>query len=317
MASDSNRVADLLVASACYNCVPDGLQIPVIIERMQHWPTGEAPCQHATVDAWVTQVAANGGTPVTEEIYENLCLFMRDLDAGGITPAIKTMCCFVPGTTSPATTPAELIRAITPLIGIPGTNPWTNTNFVAANLSNNGLQGDPNKRLNTGMNPNVYFTTTNAGATVYNLAAANDNSSQFGCGSGSTLFNLQCDDAGGNSIFDAYNFTSGGGRITGLNSLWSGFLSGNRRAVNPQMCLYKAKSSVPFTTVTACHNGTGGTIPNEACYCFCRVTGGSAFNTGNALLSFAALHDGLTQAQATAFFNAVQAMRVRFNGGYL
>jgi hypothetical protein len=265
---------------------------------------------HAVVTSWLSRVVANGGAAPAAATISALNTFMDSLDSSGLSGLIVTMNCFVPD---------NLIASITPLFVTPGNSndPWTNSNFVLADLASNGLIGNGStKKLDIGMSPLTEFTGSSIGASIYNVTASGGGTEQdMGENNdGSNCIQLHIEVAG-NAICDATNDSTN--RITAANAGWKGYLNMSRTASNV-FKLYKANSSTGHAqlgaTNAAASAGGGGTIP---VFCFARNNnaGGTSFSTKR--LSFSSIHFGMTQAQSLAYFNAIQALRTSLGGGFI
>lgn len=315
--------ASLLLAAKCLGEIPTGVRPGVRDYLLCQWANKQTGCRHATVDNWVTRVAANGGTTTGLEvggtIYNALCNFMTGLDAANLTGQMVAVNCFVPGQASPATAAGDVIRAITPLIRTLGNDPWTNSGpFVPADLTVDGLLSNGTKYLRTGVLPNPAFPDDVHGAfSLYNMTALNSATIEMGCGTGAVLIELAISHSGvGNStLWDCYNAAAA--RASGANAAWTGFLTCNRTSA-VSSTIYKGSSAIPALQLVGSTVGSGGTRPNaEDVYIYARNLAGVANNLCSRRLSFAAIHQGLVLADARVFFTLVQAMRVALGGGYV
>jgi len=267
------------------------------------------------VNDWANRVVANGGAAPSAATLNALNTFCNTLDAQGLTPLMMDVCPFVPD---------NLIAAITPLIRSHGLDPWTNSNFVLADLTVNGLIGNgTTKRLDVGFNPETIFRSTAAvaltgGLTVYNMTAANAAGQEIGAltsGNGSALqMHVSHSAVGGNALCDCFNDTTM--RINAANALWTGYLSTNRTALNAYS-LYRANSVTPHASIGSVvgNNTLGG--PNTDVSCFSGNNAGVPFAFSAKRLSFAAIHRGLTATQSSNFFNAIQTLRTALGGGFI
>lgn len=274
-------------------------------------PVPPVTCQNDTVDNWVSRVVLNGGSAPSDNTKNALCMFMNSLDSEGITPKIKAMCCLVPD---------NLIAAVTPLIVGLGADPWTNHNFVDADLTIDGLKGNGiNKYLTIGLAPSLNFSATSAGVTIYVTqidlsfdaleVGASDNVNQ--------LIMLCTRDSGSKYIdWDCFNNTLGAGRIHVINpGGFLGYYSGNRTAANAT-AIYLANSSTPH--YVAASAATSGGSPGA------RVLTAFVLNSSSGLagysrqrLSFIAAHSGLTESESAVFNGLIYKMRHDIGGGYV
>jgi hypothetical protein len=234
---------------------------------------------------------------------------------------MQSICCFVPD---------NLTAAITPLYKTVGLDPWTNTAFVAGDLTINGLLGNGSTKLldlgvlsttawaNTGNNINA---GTSGGITLYNFTLGSG-FVDFGSQSASPSAELACyivfqpgvDD---HTYFDFSNNSTG--RCSFVNAGWTGFTSFNRTSAVAS-AIYKANSVTPFVQgATDVNNVTGIAMPSTQTMCCFgyKTAAGVATPNSNRRLSFAGIHLGLTSTQAQSLFNAVQALRTALGGGFV
>jgi hypothetical protein len=263
--------------------------------------TGTTQFANATND-WSTRVQINGGAAPSFATLTAVNNYYNSLVAAGIDGLMITDCFFAPD---------NLIAAITPFFHVAGNDPWTNTGFVAGDLSVNGLTSAVGKFLNTGFNPAVSYASNNvAGFTVYEL------------NSGSASMRMLSND----SVNYAGIYQDGTNVYTGSYNAWNlqavdalgvtgGFSSANRTGA-AAVAIYQARSTLPFQT-TAANAGASQTRPNFPLFCFGWNNSGVAGLTGIIKGSYAGIHQGLTAVQAQALFNAVQALRVAFGGGFV
>lgn len=108
------------------------------------WPTDESLAQ---ANIWADEVVTNGGTRPTLTTIKAIGFLYDDLKAASVFTKFHTLDIFVPD---------NLTAARTPVIHNLGLNPYTNTNFVEADLNKYGLKGDAaTKHLDSGVNVNA------------------------------------------------------------------------------------------------------------------------------------------------------------------
>lgn len=312
-------VNSLMNAARCIaSCIPPGMLNEVktrllceVVDNLVPPAPPTPECSNPLVDAvgtgWMDRVVANGGAEPSESTRLAVCAFCDGLDDAGLTAKMIAVTCFVPD---------NLIAAITPVIRTAGNDPWTNNGpFLAADLTLDGLIGNgASKYLNTGVVPSVSLSLTSAGLSLYNTTASIVGSFEISARTaGATVLNFLVSGFPNLAFFDCWDAV--GGRLTAVNSLWTGFLSGNRIAAN-NSAIYRANSGVPFATLAS--NATaGGTRPAIPLYCFARNDSGVANSFSPKRLSFAAIHQGLTAAECEDLFDLVQQLRVRLGGGFV
>lgn len=254
-------------------------------------------------------VSAGGATPGSTTLVgaNNFILALRSVGGSDITPLFKAVNLVVPD---------SLIAATVPIIAAYGNVPWTNHNFVAGDLSVAGLVGNgTNKYLDTGLVPATAMSSVNSGGLSVYLTNANTGTTNDFASAGSGAGYQLLSDYGGSAYFDCYT-NGGSGRISGA-SPGKGFYSGNRTGAAAQV-IYFANSTTAFETI-ASGTGSPGTL-NLLIYnqsAFAESNGGTISGYTARQFSFFAMHEGLTLAQATALYNAVQAFRVAVGGGYV
>jgi len=258
------------------------------------------------VTDWVNRVQKNGGTKPSQNTISAVNNFYHNIASTTILGKMKSVNCFVPD---------SLSASLTPLIKSGDNDPWTNINFVASDLTINGLQGNAsNKYLNTGLLPTTIFSDDlYAGITIYSTNAATNGhtigTNTNGYNNSFLLLNSQ----GSFCYFESWNaFTVGSGVITAPTGSYQGYLSGNR--VSSSMAMYMAKSTLPHVQVAS---GTGltSTRPNASIGVFTTSLGATDYS--NDRLSFAAVHLGLTQPESSMLFNFIQSFRQQIGGGYI
>lgn len=106
---------------------------------------------------------------------------------------------------------------------------------------------------------------------------------------------------------------SGGGVAS---SKGAGFYSENRVDASNHFCYY-AKSSTAFGVGFSRTGVTNVNTPPQVAFLFAGYNTNGAKNASGSRYSFFAIHDALTSAQAQTLYNAVQAMRTSFGGGFV
>jgi hypothetical protein len=268
---------------------------------------------HALASSWKTRATVNGGAPTVRSALV-LTGFSQAIDTASLTAHFKALNCFVPD---------DLASAITPLIVGGGSDPWTNHNFIAGDLTVAGLKGNgTNKYLETGINPSVAFAgagINSAGITLYNTYPDNTPlhvDSQVLQGA-TNSFMLQCNESG-SSRFDCFTNNTGARLICESQNGGLAFYSANRVDAANQF-LYQAAPGLALFQAGSNAGGPGVSLPNGILPVFCwdSVNGTTFDNFSFHRYSFAAIHDGFSQANCLALYTAVDAMRNLFGGGNL
>jgi hypothetical protein len=264
---------------------------------------------HSHVSEWMTRVAAAGGAAPSAGTQAALTTFVSALGTAGILYKMMQVTVFVPD---------NLIAACTPLLRGSGPNTLANTGFVGGDLSIDGLKGDGvGKWLNTGYSPSTgILPYNNLGITLYNTFASDAVSGDIVGNNGfGTDYGLQVSRSG-TMIFDSGPTT---GRVSAANSLWTGYLSGNRIAANDAR-VFKANSGTAHVQLGS--TNTTSIIDNKAAVTDALPLFGTrtyAVFNGYSIrrFSFFALHYGLTEAESASFYTAVQTLRTSLGGGYV
>ena len=264
---------------------------------------------HPVVVDWTRRVVKNGGALPGQRTVQSLHNFWTTLVTNQIDTKMRSVNCL---------TPDNLTSAITPLYQLSGNDPWTNTNFLAADLTVDGLIGNgSSKFLNPNIIPSVMFPNDNMGGlTVYSVTPSNVITPvEFGVSQVTPQYAIYFG-YNGTSYLDIYA-NAGTGRISAANSSFAGFLSGNRIS-STSLALYRANNGMAFNTLAS--NSTGGsssTRPTITPYAFAFNGNGTTSSYTIRRLSFLAAHLGLTFDEAKIFYNAVQTMRQQIGGGYV
>ncbi len=273
---------------------------------------------------WVNRVQKNGGAKPSQNTIVAVNDFYHNIASTTILGKVKSLNCYVPD---------NVIAAITPLINTVGRDPWLNNNnqFVAADLTINGLKGNGSdqfntsvvKFLDTGVSGSNYSNDNTAGLTVYAYttglsADAGTYEAGYTNDDGSDGASISFHDNNANIFrFWAFNLNNGGCLFS---STGSGYLSGNRIS-STDMRMYFANASIAHSQV-AINTGlnTGARAAHNifvhAVYHW-NAGGLVTFGASPSRLSFAAIHDGLTSNESGQFFSFIQAYRQQIGGGWV
>lgn len=269
------------------------------------------------VDNWSFRVQLNGGAVPSNSTLNALDTFVTTLKGAGVWT--KIICCNI-------VAPDSLIAVITPfVVGSPANDPWTNHNFVLADLSVNGLVGNGStKWLDTGLiGDTAGMTGPSSGLVVY-VSADDATTQQAEIG----VYN-----AGGTNAFTGiythYNavLNFGGMFRTDVDGFvtWAvpgtpaGFYSLQRTATT--VCnIYFANSVTAHASLGATGVGTNvGAPPHNFSIAAWAVGDGAggAQDFTKKRLSFLAVTNGLSAAEDLTLYNAVQAYRTTLGGGFV
>jgi hypothetical protein len=279
------------------------------------------------VNDWYNRAVNNNGAAAPSQNTLNaLVIFFQTLMSNNLLSGPQGMIavnCYVPD---------NLICCLTPQFKTAGNDPWTNFNgaFVAGDLTINGLKGDAStKALDTGLVSTTIWSnnggnlgSTRAGISLYtfDLGAA---ASGWDVGANSnlaageiSLSAVFAPTVTNNCLFDFAD--SGNGRISFLNTGFTGFTSGSRTKAAISN-LYHGSSTIPFVNIGTDNNNVGGTPMPANSF----VVHGYKSNVGvvtpnsNRRISFCAFHLDLDGVATQNLFNAVQAFRVAIGGGFV
>lgn len=268
----------------------------------------------ATAD-WASRVLANGGAATAANTLAALDAFWLNLNDNGLIANLVAVNVFAPD---------NLTAAITPFIKSLGNDPWTNNNFVAGDLTINGLKGDAaTKYLDCGFQPQ---NITDGGlnkqdggfalycAEAYNVATAADDFGSYNLGA-TVSTELSFSNGANNLSWAGGNY--GTSFVVASNAgPFLGFLLGTTKGAAPaHNTLYKANSVTPWAQIATNANTNGGLSPTN-CVIFARNQNGVIAGFTSRRLSFAAAFRDMTSAQGQNLFNAVQTLRTSFGGGF-
>ena len=302
MALDAQSLFD---QSRCFTCLgiseAEALELALLqnIVGGAPIPPPAPPLNPAVVD-WAARVVANGGAAPSTSTKTAMSTFYDALQAASLDTQMKGLCVFVPD---------SLTAATTPLIVGTGLGLWTNTGFVAADLTVDGLKGDgATKFLNSGVNPSTALTGNSGGITLVNTTTSNLAENDAGCATGvaaSPSYLMAISNAG-NGIFDYNDQTVS--RITVANSIWEGYTSVNRIA-SADLKVYKASPTVAHTTLANSAVANASAPPPLSAYVFAWNVSGAAASFSRKRLFLAAFHNGLTITQSAAFYAAIAPLQ--------
>lgn len=182
--------------------------------------------------------------------------------------------------------------------------------FGGGTFSANGyLPNGTNAYADTFLAPSTAPLTNNSThISIYSRTNILANTSDIGSLTGSGLININTRYNDGNLYADQYNFTSN--RITIANANSQGFYLSSRTS-STVFKLFKNASQFG-STVTNVSTPNVTTITDKI-YLSSLNNSGVATNFSNRELAFASIGDGLTDAEALAFYNAVQTFNTTLN----
>jgi hypothetical protein len=266
---------------------------------------------YGNVSDWAARVITNGGAAVSAATLAAVNTFYDALSkAGTIIGKVKAMNIVAPD---------SVIAAITPLIKTFGNDPWKDQTGGTTHfgVSANGIIATAASiAMATGVIPSTCFASTSTGGlTCYCVvttaadASAVDIGSQNGATQSCQLY------TNFNSAFAAsqiYNNTTGS---CGMAPKGTGWYSGNVTGAAAE-AIYYGSAATGFITGGTIATG-GGTRPTFQIYAMgLNSSGVTSGTTQIRRYSFFCIHDGFTASEAQNLYNAVQALRQAFGGGF-
>lgn len=270
---------------------------------------------HSQVADWIRRVQSVGVSNFvpswqTARALNNFC---GEFFQAGLNTKVKSLNCFVPD---------NITASFTALISTYGSSSWRNSGFVPTDLTINGLKGATNKYLCTGCIPSVVFANTaSGGASVYTTEGNNAGAGELGCfGAAYTSFTfcLYVDWSDEISYWDCFGAGTGRGRVSALNPIWNGFLSGNRYA-DTASYIARGGGQIDGFQIFVSGSGRSNQLLNTYpayCMTFAQQNAPNASYYSTKRISFAAIHDGYTPDECRLFSYLVQKMRIEMGGGY-
>ena len=275
----------------------------------------DEPLDPVVVD-WAARVVINGGAAPSVNSKYASNTFIGALRTAGIFSKMKTINMVAPD---------NLIAARTPLIVANAVDPWPNvgsSNFGAADLTTYGLLCNGAKALDTG-SKGTDLALGSAGLTIVAGVINPGNGLRYDMGYLSAanqeyMFVAAAQTGVGNTGHaGGSSFSTGLMVDTGSTYLYAGYVSYNRTSA-VRADLYWANNDVAHSSIANnTNNQTLGIAASDIYWgAVADSAGGPIPYYSKNTLSFGAVHDGLTAAESLAFFNAINALRTSFGGGY-
>jgi len=313
--------ADLVKAAKCFSCVP---------KSARRWVRTYLLCQYGvkvtgltfgqqTANDWARRVVVNGGPAPSQNSINAVTVFADTLNNAGLWSKMIHINVIAPDSINAFLTPLLVGGGNDPYPGVCGNN-----NATTLGLTINGVKanGGNSAAENTGIVAiNVFASDTSAGITIYvsqnSLSEAaqdagyirsSDNGANFAMYTNiANVCYFLCWDGANGQCASPYP-----GGFTG-----NGYFSGNRTAANVSK-VYCANSITAHQQIGSIAT-MGGTRQNAPAYAFdaYNITGPGCGTLGNKRYSFLAFHQGLQQSESLTLFNAVQALRTAFGGGFV
>ena len=264
------------------------------------------------VTDWANRVVANGGAMPSNATLTAVNTWYLGMVADGLDTLMIWLTFFAPD---------SLTAARTPFFKTAGLDPATNNNFVAGDLTVNGLLGNAiNKSLSYGINPSVSLSATNVGWSVY---APVTGSGGFTHGM-STPVVAAVSFAGAaqdDLVGTADSFI---GKTNGLTSVTvapagNGFYSASRTAINAHI-FYFVNSTNPLSIIGSDGTNAGTGLPNSSnamIFAQWDLQTSAVSDWSDDGYSIFAVHQALTMSQVQKFFTRCDTLRRAFGGGFV
>lgn len=256
----------------------------------------------AYVTDWLARVDAAGGAAPSQTTIDALNEFCATLRGNGLDTLMVSMNPIVPD---------NIIAAITPLIKTHGHDSWTNVGDIA-DLTVDGLANPTSGYLETGVHPFAAFSDS-AGVSIYIFDhLLSDGTFECGASNGDGSEQLVFyPNLSAISYYDCFDTVDG--RVSGSSPILDGFFIGNR--TSPAFSyIATANSSNPFAVLDSIATSGGAPLDIDFWF-FTRNQDGSPGSISNRRYSFFALHQGLTEMQSQALYDAVVSLRLALGGG--
>lgn len=263
---------------------------------------------------WLSRILDANGTRPADEIFTANDVFYAALVSAGVWSKIVVMNTYAPG---------NLIAAITPLKKGDGLDSWENAGsgqFQSADLTVNGLKGNGLDRyLKTGSGPIVAGLTrsSNHGCVYVHTDDRTSAQTEYGSATGPNACFRQYFHYNDNKTYFSNCITYDAGTILGTSDK-PGFLLQSRTATN-RFDAYFANSTNPHAAVYT--NTTplagGDDVSGYEIYVHATDELFSAANISKKRISFVCWGAALTSSESLALYNAVQALRTAYGGGFV
>jgi hypothetical protein len=269
----------------------------------------------AQVTDWVTRISNAGGAAPSNDHQLAHAIFWDTLNSHGLISKLKIVQTF---------TPDNLIAAITPFIKGSAVPSWTNTNFVLADISVNGLRGNGvNKSLdlNVGGTPSsIWASATDVGASFYATSKETSGSSRIAFGVFDAV--LASASLGYSNQFTtnfSINFWNSGGTTSPATANPGlGFFSASRSSTT-NCTSYWGNTTNPVAqqglnaTLDTLAAGSNGSMVVFAC----RSNTGTIFDWSDIRMSGIFFHTALGQADCQNLKNDFETLRTALGGGFV
>jgi len=266
---------------------------------------------------WLTRILAAGGASPSAATFAANDVWYASVLSAGLVTTIAGGKLQVVNTYAPD----NLIACITPLIKGGGFDSWTNSGpFVSGDLTVNGLAGDgSSKYLRTNQNP----ATTGNGASGNHLCVyvhTDDRTSaqtEIGSGTdGTTSFRCYYHYSDNKTYASNVGNVIDNGTILGTSNN-AGYMCQSRTSTTNYDTYFANSGAAHASLFNTTANIAGNLLGTWGLYVHASDEIGSAANLSKKRISYVTMGYGLTSTESLANYNAAQALRTAYGGGYV
>jgi len=261
---------------------------------------------------WLSRIQAAGGARPSDNTFEANDVFYAALVSAGVWSKIVVMNTYAPD---------NLIAAITPLKQGDGFASWTNSGpFVGGDLTVNGLKGNGSSQyLRSNSSPLVSGMTTSSshGCVYVHTDDRTSAQTEYGSATGPNTSFRNYYHYNDNKTYFSNCIMYDAGTILGTSDK-PGFLLQSRTATN-RLDAYFANSTNPHAAVytNTVPLGGGDGLSSLGLYVHSTNENGSPTGLSKKRNSFVCWGTALTSGESLALYNAVQALRTSYGGGFV
>lgn len=272
--------------------------------------TGTGICSQSS--AWGAQIVSNGGSMPSNATLQAVCTYYNSLVSAGVDSLMIADILIPPD--------GGLIGSFTPFFHTLGNNPWTNHNFVAADLSASGLTGNgSSKYLDTGIVDNTAWASgTENGIAVYLTPQTNAGTVDTGSldinSSNMSRLTINVFGAILANLYDNTNMSTISWPFAAFSNPHTGGFIAQVRQSGTRADIYAGNSVTAFSSLANTLTQGAGRPLGFNQFVFAVNNDGTASNFTVHQLQWVGIFRGagMTLAKITALFNAVQALQVAF-----
>ena len=258
---------------------------------------------HPETVEWVERVQANGGSVPSDLTVSAASRLLVSLVVESLYDKIMLLNFFAPD---------SIEAAECPVIAAYGDPAWTNSGFVAGDLSVEGLQGDNTHYLDTGAAPSNWTTDSDASLFIYVSGDDLSGDVEIGCSQSGTIdFILQGHIADGTTVYEI-NISFASGVEVGQ---WKGYYCASTTG-NTAHEIYKANSADAHASIASDTQAASQPPSTKNLFVFANNFLGTAGQFTLKRLSCAGSGVGLSEIESSSLFDLIQQLRIDLGGGY-